>query len=243
MRHDTTRHTTRRDTARHDTRHDTTRHHAKWHDATRHDTTLHDTAQYDLRVLHTSRLGIKLTACPSASCFKGAEATHAKTLLPHFECDECRHPATNLRTTASFGAPICRPPPDSRLRESARAPPYTEMSLAPPPEAGAYVSPLVLGGTVVPPPSPEGGGFLGAPGLSLADTPHVPTGTGADAGAGAVAGGPDPRMPAAPTLAPSKDDLGVGQVAPSERPARPPVKQGLLEGRPAGWPRYMLHFA
>ena len=68
----------------------------------------------------------------------------------------------------------------------------------PPPEAGAYVSPLVRDGTLVSPPSPEGGDFLGASRLSLAGTSHVPAGTGADAGTGAVAGDPDHLMPAAP---------------------------------------------
>ena len=163
MRHDTTRHTTRRDTTRHDTRHDTTRHHAKWHDATRHDTTLHDTAQYDLRVLHTSRLGIKLTACPSASCFKGAESTHARnlhrTLSAQMSVSDCHQ-------SAKGGAPRgpVLPPAAGLPLTGGRACASAHGDTLSPREAGAYVSPPVLDAIVVPAPSPEGGGSLGAPG-------------------------------------------------------------------------------
>ena len=97
------------------------------HDTTSHDTTLLDTAQYDLRVLHTSRLGVKLTACASASCFKGAEPRPPKHLVR--DIIECRFPTTTLRKAASPWMEVTRrPPPASPQMEVARAPPHAEMT-------------------------------------------------------------------------------------------------------------------
>ena len=127
-----TRHTTRRDTTRHDARHDTTRHHATWHDTTSHDTALLDTARYDLRVLYTSRLGIKLTACASASCFKGAEPRPPLNLV--HDIIECRRSltTTHLRTAAVLMLEVARrPPPTALMLEVVRAPPHTEEPFLP----------------------------------------------------------------------------------------------------------------
>ena len=147
MRHDTTRHTTRRDKARHDTRRDTTRHHATWHA-----TTCHDTAQFDLRVLHTPRLGINRLR---ASCFK--EASYPQHLvLRHHRMSSVSDPQPTAKGQLPTVGEHLPPAADLPIA-GGRACASARGEALPLREDSGDAAPPILDAVLIPAPSHEGG--------------------------------------------------------------------------------------